>query len=676
MSESYGQQMSGVGQQPLHPRNGHGFSSMARGGPSSQFMGPGYGMAPRQVLMQGAPMQSMMAQQSASPQQFHHAHSQQTTRTPPTNQGQSAQMIRHDQLSSMSQMYRSQQTPPVHNQQILMQSQQNVRNQQRIPPSPQQMQIMQQQNTPPKPQTYGQSPFTPQHNQQPSTPQTQPPTPQYQQPSTQSPGYQQQQQTHMQFQQTQQVRYVASNPSVEAHRQFAQTTQAQQQQIQRSMTPQNVQSPAQRKTTVGSYAQNVNVSENMSMTNNVSDGQYMVQTTTSMSNFNSNVPVSHHTSLMQQTNPGDKPQTINYNNTVVVNQSMQQNNFNVRHPVSQRPIRFTNQMGPMAGGHSNVRYSYPMANNSQQQSVVMQSMPNRMPIRPNTNTEYRQPMIQVIRSESEMNSASPQATYRTPISTNNQTFAVTSQSNVFYRPPLTHEQQPQPHTAIRQALGHPGSQQQIIMQGMDTPANRSNFKMPIQQQGSMEVPDYQNTIPTKNEITSEFIVEQQSSQVNVKSVEPTEDHMMSEPFSQNEPSAAKKAKTANSGKGARGFHGGVNKPTKSNKSKKPANKSAAMKSGLDHQFEENSKPLSLNPHPIPVITEDVLEMAAHSISNTLIFEEDVKAGIMIYMENFVDQVIRETGRAAGLRKSKQVKSKDVEYALRNKLKLLTSSSKR
>ncbi|KAI6188139.1 hypothetical protein M3Y98_00321900 [Aphelenchoides besseyi] len=671
MSESYGQQMSGVGQQPLHPRNGHGFASMARGGPSSQFMGPGYGMAPRQVLMQGAPMQSMMAQQSASPQQFHHAHSQQNNRTPPNNQGQSAQMIRHDQLSSMSQMYRNQQTPPVHNQQILMQSQQNVRNSQRIPPSPQQMQIMQQQSTPPKPQTYGQSPYTPQHNQQPSTPQTQPPTPQYQQPNTQSPGYQQQ--THMQFQQSQQVRYVASNPSVEAHRQFAQTTQAQQQ-LQRSMTPQNVQSPAQRKNTAGSYAQNVNVSENMSMANNVSDGQYMVQTSTSMSNFNSNVPVSHHTSLMQQTNPVDKPQTINYSNTVVVNQSMQQNNFNVRHPVTQRPIRFTNQMGPMAGGHSNVRYSYPMANNSQQQSVVMQSMPNRMSIRPNTNSEYRQPMIQVIRSESEMNSASAQPTYRAPISTNNQTYAVTSQSNVFYRPPLTHEQQP--HTAIRQALGHPGSQQQIIMQGMDNSTNRNNFKIPIQQQGSMEVSDFQNTNSTKSEITSEFIVEQQSSQLSVKSVEPTEDHMMTDAFSQNEALAAKKAKTTNSGKGARSFHGGVNKPTKSSKSKKPANKAVGMKTGLDHPFEENSKPLSLNPHSIPVITEDVLEIAAHSISNTLIFEEDVKAGIMIYMENFVDHVVRETGRAASLRKSKQVKSKDVEYALRNKLKLLTSAVKR
>ena len=69
----------------------------------------------------------------------------------------------------------------------------------------------------------------------------------------------------------------------------------------------------------------------------------------------------------------------------------------------------------------------------------------------------------------------------------------------------------------------------------------------------------------------------------------------------------------------------------------------------------------------PIITSEHIEKAAKSVSTTLVLEDDVKAGIMLYLEGFVDELIKDTAHAAKLRKSSKVTSKDVDFALRSKL---------
>jgi histone H3/H4 len=75
-----------------------------------------------------------------------------------------------------------------------------------------------------------------------------------------------------------------------------------------------------------------------------------------------------------------------------------------------------------------------------------------------------------------------------------------------------------------------------------------------------------------------------------------------------------------------------------------------------------------------VITEDLLEQAAHSVNQSVILEEDVKQGIIMYMEEFVDKLVAETGRATNLRKSKLIQAKDVDYALRFNVNAATNST--
>lgn len=70
----------------------------------------------------------------------------------------------------------------------------------------------------------------------------------------------------------------------------------------------------------------------------------------------------------------------------------------------------------------------------------------------------------------------------------------------------------------------------------------------------------------------------------------------------------------------------------------------------------------------PLITKEILEQTAKSISQTLTLEEEAKAGVILYMEQFINQLVHETGRATNLRKSKMIQQKDVEYALKTKFK--------
>lgn len=133
------------------------------------------------------------------------------------------------------------------------------------------------------------------------------------------------------------------------------------------------------------------------------------------------------------------------------------------------------------------------------------------------------------------------------------------------------------------------------------------------------------------------------------------------PVGQDEASPAKKPKlTPKSGKSA-----SVGKQVKS-KPKKVATKSIANKTILTGSDFNNEETTNGTLSAKPLITKDILEQAARSISQNLTLEEDAKTGVMMYMERFVTRLINETGRAANIRKSKQVQTKDIEFALRTK----------
>jgi len=105
---------------------------------------------------------------------------------------------------------------------------------------------------------------------------------------------------------------------------------------------------------------------------------------------------------------------------------------------------------------------------------------------------------------------------------------------------------------------------------------------------------------------------------------------------------------------------------------KPATKQfkkVAKKTGMQNEEINDVNAVtknSLNLHPNPAITESIIEQVVRSVNEYMVLEEDVKTGIMIYMENIVDNLVKETGRAANLRKSKYVQDKDVEFVLRSK----------
>lgn len=94
------------------------------------------------------------------------------------------------------------------------------------------------------------------------------------------------------------------------------------------------------------------------------------------------------------------------------------------------------------------------------------------------------------------------------------------------------------------------------------------------------------------------------------------------------------------------------------------------------QFSEYGNDDSMNGYQSgrPVITKEVLDRTAKSISQNLTMEEEAKAGIMLYMEQFVNKLVQETGRATNLRKSSKVQHKDVDYALRTRLKITPADS--
>jgi histone H3/H4 len=73
-----------------------------------------------------------------------------------------------------------------------------------------------------------------------------------------------------------------------------------------------------------------------------------------------------------------------------------------------------------------------------------------------------------------------------------------------------------------------------------------------------------------------------------------------------------------------------------------------------------------------VITKEILEQTAKSVSQTLTLEEEAKAGVILYMEQFINRLVHDTGRATNLRKSKMIQNKDVEYALKFKTDSINS----
>jgi hypothetical protein len=93
--------------------------------------------------------------------------------------------------------------------------------------------------------------------------------------------------------------------------------------------------------------------------------------------------------IVQTSAPISVYQPQDYNNAVVVSQPGS-GNFQIRHPVSHRPLRFANQIAQ--GNPPMVRYSYPpQQGNPPQQSFIIQPIqqhpPQRMIIRPGTSGE-------------------------------------------------------------------------------------------------------------------------------------------------------------------------------------------------------------------------------------------------------------------------------------------------
>lgn len=120
------------------------------------------------------------------------------------------------------------------------------------------------------------------------------------------------------------------------------------------------------------------------------------------------------------------------------------------------------------------------------------------------------------------------------------------------------------------------------------------------------------------------------------------------------------------------------KPIKSNKIRRAPVKSIGNKTIFTGDTSEygNEEGVngSMNGHFRPIITKEILEKTAKSISDTLTLEEDAKTGVMMYINNFVSQLIEETGRAANLRKSKQIQNKDLEFALRTKFNINSANT--
>lgn len=89
-------------------------------------------------------------------------------------------------------------------------------------------------------------------------------------------------------------------------------------------------------------------------------GHYVVQAAVPVSGYNV------HTSIIQG-NDGQQ-QDGSFNNT----QTTRPGNFQIRHPVNQRPVQYTNQPG---NNPALVRYSYPTG--QQIQPVVIQQQPQQ-----------------------------------------------------------------------------------------------------------------------------------------------------------------------------------------------------------------------------------------------------------------------------------------------------------
>lgn len=189
----------------------------------------------------------------------------------------------------------------------------------------------------------------------------------------------------------------------------------------------------------------------------------------------------------------------------------------IRHPVTQRPLQFTNQ----PSNPSIVRYSYPSGQQGPPtQSIVIQQPRNVIRSNAPEGCKFkalfqfqsfsflvRQQYIQVVRSESDF----PNSTaYRMPVSSNDQNYVVASQSSVFYRPSTP--QQPN-SSAIRQALENnyqpqiQTSQAPVIIQSIDGSNGQLVFKMPTSMQRQTSSDSYdsnsyvQNSVPSAVEAT-------------------------------------------------------------------------------------------------------------------------------------------------------------------------------
>ncbi|CAD5215702.1 unnamed protein product [Bursaphelenchus okinawaensis] len=66
----------------------------------------------------------------------------------------------------------------------------------------------------------------------------------------------------------------------------------------------------------------------------------------------------------------------------------------------------------------------------------------------------------------------------------------------------------------------------------------------------------------------------------------------------------------------------------------------------------------------PVISKPILDNVAKAVDSSMVLEPDVKSGIVMYMESLVDDLIKETAKAATVRKSTEVKAKDIDFVLR------------
>ncbi|CAD5221650.1 unnamed protein product [Bursaphelenchus xylophilus] len=65
-----------------------------------------------------------------------------------------------------------------------------------------------------------------------------------------------------------------------------------------------------------------------------------------------------------------------------------------------------------------------------------------------------------------------------------------------------------------------------------------------------------------------------------------------------------------------------------------------------------------------VVTREVLDKVTQAMDPPMVLEENVKSGVMMYMESLVDDLVRETVKAATVRKSNEIKTKDIDFVLR------------